>query len=337
MLTDRPFFPVWLAACLTLAIASLTPGKPAFADSAEELFADGNRLFHDDLYWAALLRYRQAADAGFDGSLLHYNTGVAHYRARQYARAERSFLQAASDQGLANIAHYNLGLTSLAAGDYDAALGWFRQVETQRSQPGLAELASRAILSLDHRENEESDYAGDELVAALPRAEGLGLRALVGFGSDDNAFRSPDEPYNDRSEYGAPPVTPLLQSGAFFPLDISAKYTVNSFEYESFFGRYRLAGRRYQDRELGNADELSHELAFGTEYRRREEGRERRIYSAFTVAQHDETWFDPDDGTERDIDGESVGQRMAYMRYGPELWARQSFSRLSFKLHFKGQ
>ena len=31
--------------------------------SASEIFADGNRLFRDDLYWAALLRYRQAYEA----------------------------------------------------------------------------------------------------------------------------------------------------------------------------------------------------------------------------------------------------------------------------------
>ena len=52
----------------------------ASAATAGELFADGNRLFRDDLYWAALLRYRQAGEAGMDTPLLHYNTGVAHYK-----------------------------------------------------------------------------------------------------------------------------------------------------------------------------------------------------------------------------------------------------------------
>jgi len=32
--------------------------------SAQDLFDDGNRLFRDDLYWAALLRYEQASEAG---------------------------------------------------------------------------------------------------------------------------------------------------------------------------------------------------------------------------------------------------------------------------------
>ena len=41
------------------AIASLLPFTAA-ARTADEYFADGNRLFRDDLYWAALLRYRAA-------------------------------------------------------------------------------------------------------------------------------------------------------------------------------------------------------------------------------------------------------------------------------------
>ena len=67
-------------------LIALLPAGPALAATASELFADGNRLFRDDLYWAALLRYREASDAGMDTPLLNYNTGVAHYRARQHAQ-----------------------------------------------------------------------------------------------------------------------------------------------------------------------------------------------------------------------------------------------------------
>lgn len=50
------------AACLTalLAFTALALPANAAAMTAGEAFADGNRLFRDDLYWAALLRYRQA-------------------------------------------------------------------------------------------------------------------------------------------------------------------------------------------------------------------------------------------------------------------------------------
>ncbi len=66
---------------LLAAAACLMAAPQLHAMTAYETFQDGNRLFRDDLYWAALLRYRQAADAGLDTPLLHYNTGVAHYRA----------------------------------------------------------------------------------------------------------------------------------------------------------------------------------------------------------------------------------------------------------------
>ncbi|MGB5628875.1 MAG: hypothetical protein WBM57_05885, partial [Woeseiaceae bacterium] len=72
------------------SVAMLAPVQSAQAMTAEQYFADGNRLFRDDLYWAALLRYQQAADEGLDTPLLHYNTGIAHYRAGQHIRARVS-------------------------------------------------------------------------------------------------------------------------------------------------------------------------------------------------------------------------------------------------------
>ena len=98
---------------------------PAAASTAYESFEDGNRLFRDDLYWAALLRYREAAEAGMDTPLLHFNSGVAHYRAQQHIRARTSLLKAAQSPSLRVISHYNLGLNAYAAGDVDDALDWF--------------------------------------------------------------------------------------------------------------------------------------------------------------------------------------------------------------------
>ena len=48
---------------------------------------------------------------------------------------------------------------------------------------------------------------------------------------------------------------------------MSAKYRVNAYSYEGFFGAYRAAGRFYQDKELKNGNEYIHELSFGSEYR----------------------------------------------------------------------
>ena len=116
---------------LTMAALCLALPQSASAATASELFADGNRLFRDDLYWAALLRYRQASDAGMDTPLLHYNTGVAHYKAQQYDRARESLLESSRYGPLQPISHYNLGLNAYAQGDIDAALRWFRRARDQ--------------------------------------------------------------------------------------------------------------------------------------------------------------------------------------------------------------
>ena len=109
-----------------LALLCLFGASTVLAATAYDAFEDGNRLFRDDLYWAALLRYQQASDAGMDSPLLHYNTGIAHYRAKQHIRARQSFTKALAAPGLRVVSQYNLGLNAYASGDTAEALKWFR-------------------------------------------------------------------------------------------------------------------------------------------------------------------------------------------------------------------
>ena len=55
------------------------------------------------------------------------------------------------------------------------------------------------------------------------------------------------------------------------PVSLVARYQVNAMEHEGFFGSYRFSGRYYQDEMLNNADEHFQELAFGSEYKKREQ------------------------------------------------------------------
>ncbi|MCG8370080.1 MAG: hypothetical protein MJA32_06155 [Proteobacteria bacterium] len=328
-----------LAVSLT-AIALLAPVRSVHAMTAEQYFADGNRLFRDDLYWAALLRYRQAGEAGLDSALLHYNTGVTHFRAKQHIRARASLLKAVDDPSLRDAGWYNLGLNAWALGDIDEARRWFRQVRDRSQDPKLRKLAvvalSRIRLAAEQPADREAPV--EERRKKRPFAD-LELRARVGYGSDDNVFRSPDQTYTDRADSRAPRVVPVVQSGAFVPVRLSAKYRINTLPFEGFYGAYRFAGRYYLDERLENANEYLQELSFGSEYERydEEKNRERRVYSAFTVAQHDEVYFDPDDGLARNVGGIDVDDRMNYLRYGPQLSARQSGERFSFGINVKGQ
>ncbi|MBT8108829.1 MAG: hypothetical protein KJP17_11365 [Gammaproteobacteria bacterium] len=313
----------------------------AHATTAEQYFADGNRLFREDLYWAALLRYSQALDEGLDTPLLHYNTGIAHYRAGQHIRARESLLEAVTEPGLRVAAQYNLGLNAWALGETDEALGWLRLARDQQENDKLRDFAVVAIARIRKANEAPSDYAllVEEREKKDRELTDFELRARVGYGHDDNAFRSPDRPYFDLADPNLPLVTPVVQSGAFVPVSLLAKYRVNSLPFEGFYGAYRLAGRYYPDEELENANEYIHELGFGSEYDREDEdkNRERRVHSAFKIAQNQEVYYDPDNGLPRDVDGVDVDDRMNYLRYGPELSARQSGERLSFGISVKGQ
>ncbi len=324
------------AIALLSIVLCLAPASPATAQSAAASFADGNRLFRDDLYWAALLRYRQAYEAGMDTPLLHYNMGVAHYRAQQHIRARASLLKAAQSPSLRVISHYNLGLNAYKAGDIDDALAWFRQARDQEEDAKISRLARISRLR-------QAQRASDELLIRVEKRQEerkftiFDLQAHVGFGNDDNVFRAPSQTYADFADPALPIVTPETFSGAYMPIDLQLKYRVNSLKFENFFGGYRLSGRYYQDKELDNANEFSHEARFGSEYRRREENRERRVYSAFTFAQHEETYYDPDDGTARVLNDEPIDERFNYVRYGPEISFRQAYEKLAFGLRLKGQ
>jgi len=323
---------------LLAAALLVTPLRAVHAATASELFADGNRLFRDDLYWAALLRYREASAAGLDTPLLHYNTGVAHYRAGQHIRARAELLQASQDPGLRVMAHYNLGLNAYAAGNTDEALDWFRQARDQEQNPRIREFAIIAISRLQ-REIHDDDVllVRVEKRHEEPKYTDFSFTGFVGFGSDDNVFRSPDQDYIDFADPNLPLVTPEVKSGAYVPVDLRLKYSINVLKYESFYTAYRLVGRFYQDKELDNANEYSHELSVGSSYEREQDNRGRRVYSAFTFAQHDEVYFDPDDGTIRDIGGEPIDERMNYTRYGPDLAWVQSYRRFAVGVRAKGQ
>jgi tetratricopeptide (TPR) repeat protein len=336
-MVNKLSLPIWLS--LLALFACLAPVESARALTAEQYLSDGNRLFRDDLYWAALLRYRQAAEEGMDTPMLHYNMGVAHYRAGQHIRARDSLLRALNDPALRVTTQYNLGLNAYELGDHEEALSWFRLVRDQNQNELIKAYAVVAISRIRDEQAKPDDF--EVRVAEREEEEreftDLELRVRLGYGNDDNVFRSPDQPYIDRSDPNRPIVIPVVQSGAFVPLSISAKYNINSLPFEGFYVAYRLGGRYYVDEEIENANEYQHEASFGSEYRREESERKREVYSAFKVAQHDETYYDPDNGGIRDVGGVEIEDRMDYLRYGPELTLRQSHRRLSIGAKIKGQ
>ena len=321
-------------------LALLAAVQPAHAMTADQYFADGNRLAREDLYWAALLRYSQAAEQGLDTPLLHYNTGVTHYQAGQHIRARDSLLKALADPSLRPVTHYNLGLNAWAQGNLDEAKRWFRLARDQESNPRIRKFSVVALSRIRVAQEVPTDY---EVIVEERKEKreftDLRLRARLGYGNDSNIYRSPDQPYVDLSDPNLPVVVPQVQSGAYVPLSLSAQYMINSLPFEGFYGAYRLSGRYYTDELYENGNEYLHQLSFGSEFDHYNEEKERKryVHSAFAIAQKDEVYYDPDDGLPYTINGEIVDDRMNYFRYGPELTARQSGKWLSFGISFKGQ
>ena len=68
----------YLKCLIPLAFTACFAGRAA-AQTAAELMAEGNQLARSGIYRTALLRYREAAAAGLESALLHYNLGVVHY------------------------------------------------------------------------------------------------------------------------------------------------------------------------------------------------------------------------------------------------------------------
>lgn len=330
----RRLTPALVFACL------LVLPLPLQAMTANEAFADGNRLYRDDLYWAALLRYEQALNAGMDTPALHYNTGVAHYKAGQHIRARESLTKALDSSQFRIAAQYNLGLNAYRMGDTKEALKWFRLVRDQQSNPTLAKYAEVAIGRINRERYEERQEFVEraERVKQTRKFTNFDVLTRIGFGVDNNPFRTPSEPYVDIADPNLPLVVPEVKSGAFMPVSLVARYQVNALENEGFFVGYRLGAKIFQDEELENANEYRHEASFGSEYRNvNEDGRKTEVYSAFTFGQADVTYYDPDDGTPRDVGGVNIADRLNYTRYGPELSFRRTWQRFSFGMEFKGQ
>ena len=320
-----------------VALVCLLAGTTAAAMSADELFRDGNRLFRDDLYWAALLRYEQAAEAGMDSPLLHYNTGVAHYKAGQHIRARESLQKATRSPSLRQLAHYNLGLNAYAAGDNEEALRWFRYARDQGASEKISGLARTAIARIRRGELAE-DPVYQQKVAEQKERDIFDFTyfASVGYGNDSNVFRSPSEPYIDFANPNLPLIVPEIQTGGYLPYDLGMKYTINTYRFEGFYAAYRASGDYYQDRNQSDADEFRHELRVGNEYVRRTEDRKREVFSSFRFAQRDGVYYDPDDGLPRAIGGVDIGDRMNYTRYGPDIRLRQRWGKFALGMVAKG-
>ena len=310
-------------ALLTAAIVLATASAQAQLDG-RGLMLEGNALVKSGLYHAALIRYREAAAAGEDSALFHYNLGIVYYRLEAYAEAETSLRRASQDPDLTSLATYNLGLVQLAAGADAEAESTFLAVANSASGRRLRKSAEQIAEKLAGSPGPANAAPARRANAARfrepPHSRDLRVRTLVRYAQDSNVYRAPSAPYVDLSDPTNPTIAPVVHSGSFIPVDVLAEYVLlNEAEDTEFFVGYR-ANADFYDAPFSNATRVSQTFSFGADIvLAEEENRRRTLDSAFLIRNHRETNFNPDDGLDRDIDGEDISARFEYESAGTEI------------------
>lgn len=70
-----------------ILVAILGVGKFANAQSLEQLFEEGNKLYAEANFKAAAAQYQKVVDAGYASGKLYYNLGNAYYKQKMYAKS----------------------------------------------------------------------------------------------------------------------------------------------------------------------------------------------------------------------------------------------------------
>lgn len=309
---------------ILLTFVTCVAAGQAAAQSAAELVAEGNALVRSGVYRTALLRYREAAAAGLDTPLLHYNVGVVRYELGDFADSAAEFAQAAAEPALAALASYNRGLALRAAGDSVAATAAFAAAADTASDRDLRRLAADAAESRPAPGPTPSN-AARRVGRAAPvedmRIGELELTAAVRLGQDDNVYRTPADRYVDLAAVGQPVVRPAVQAASFMPAELHAAYVLDNPSGDTeFLFRYDMDGAFY-DSEFSNATEIDQRLSMGANIVLGERERRRRtVETEFFANGHHETNFDPDTGLQRAIvtgvEVENISERFAYLGSG---------------------
>jgi hypothetical protein len=310
--------------------------------------SEGNQLVRAGVYRTALLRYREAAAAGLDSPLLHYNLGVVHYELGNFAASADEFARAAADPSLASLASYNRGLALRAGGDAAGATEAFRAVAINPADRDLRRLAAAAAQQRSAAEPPAAGRParGERGAPPAPRIGALELSAAARLGQDDNVYRTPASAYVDLADPAQPLVSPVAHSASFVPAELHAAYLLaNESGDTDFVFRYDMNGAFY-DAEFSNATEVDQRLSMGADIVLGESGRRRRaVDTAFFVSTHRETNFDPDDGIAREVQTvvggetvtEDVSDRFAYRASGVRGHFTHALGRVTWGLDLEFQ
>jgi tetratricopeptide (TPR) repeat protein len=176
---------------ILLAFAACLGSGRAAAQTAADFMAEGNQLVRSGVYRTALVRYREAAAAGLDTPLLHYNIGVVHYELGNFAESADEFALAAAEPTLGALASYNRGLALRAAGDSSSARAAFQAAAETADDRDLRRLAESAAAEPVAAAPPPSAARRQRVAEPEPRIGALHLSVAARMGQDDNIYRGP--------------------------------------------------------------------------------------------------------------------------------------------------
>lgn len=327
-------------AALSLALLVAGPVCAAPAGDPDLSYREGVRLSEAGLHYLARRHYLQAAEWGLETPALYFRLGVVQHRTRHLDEAREALLRVTDDAEFGARACYHLGLIAHEQRSPEQALEWLHRAVERAGDPAFAATARdtrEQLLALYRNETGPEEPVYRRMGPDDPPEQYWSLALSLGYGYDDNIYRTPAEPYEDLTRPGAPVTDPFIQSWGYTPVEFSAGVSVNTFEGERFFAVYDFDGIYYRDDQLDNADRKSHRLSVGTHYRRSTEHGEREARGVFELRHYRRNDLDPLDGFGREFEGESIEERYHAWHVGPTLMLAEQRGRLRYGASFTGE
>ncbi len=163
--------------------------------------------------------------------------------------------------------------------------------------------------------------AADEAQPSTDDVQRLDLSIDAGFGYDSNAYRTHFGSYTDFAPTVAVPVTPKVQSGSFFPIDLKASYLSGTEPGMHLEASGQASGRFYSASALRNANEYDFgaRLGLNTVFARKR-ARSNELYAGVLAGHHQNIYVDRDNGDTKVTSAQvDISNRYVYSNFGAEV------------------
>ena len=137
-----------VARMVLMIIFLVNPLSFAWAQTADDFFAQGISAAEKGDYKKSLNLFEKARKAGMSKPSLDFNQAVSHYRLGQYEQARKLFAGLVDNEEFAQLAYFNLGLIANKQKDEKTAVAWFQKAYAKDDNEKITVLAETALKRL---------------------------------------------------------------------------------------------------------------------------------------------------------------------------------------------